>query len=154
MSARKRKAAAAKVPFNVTVLAARWPKAFAVYEKRRRPLALHIHRLIIIAAAPGIAAGKITKDELYRALACYCRNDGYLRACKAGAVRLDLNGKPAGVVTQQEADYARAVLKARKAAKRAAKQTNTAADESPALRRWPNSTGLEPDYDKHMPATR
>jgi sRNA-binding protein len=127
MSSGQRKAAAAKAPFHVTVFAARW-KVFAVYQ----PLAVNIHRQVMAAAAPGIAAGKITKAELHAALACYCRHPAYLKACKAGAVRIDLNGKPAGTVTRKEADYARGVLAARKAAKRAAKSPNATASKEKA----------------------
>lgn len=49
----------------------------------------------------------------------YCLSGGYLWACKAGAPRLDLNGEPAGIVTEQEAAYAADILKERKATWRA-----------------------------------
>jgi ProP effector len=37
------------------------------------------------------------------ALARYCSNGGYLRSMRRGAIRIDLNGNPAGFVTAAEA---------------------------------------------------
>jgi ProP effector len=36
----------------------------------------------------------------------YCRNAGYLRSLRVGAVRIDLDGNAAGVVTAEEAAWA------------------------------------------------
>jgi ProP effector len=82
---------------TIGALAAKFPKAFFVYERRRRPLKLGIH-LDIAAAAPEIPA-----KEIRTALRIYVTNTGYLHACKAGATRIDLNGEPAGCVTDDEA---------------------------------------------------
>jgi ProP effector len=82
---------------TIVALAARFSKAFSVYERRRRPLKLGIHH-DIVAAAPDILM-----KELHAALSCYVNNVGYLYACKAGAARIDLNGKPVGCVTEDEA---------------------------------------------------
>jgi len=49
-------------------------------------------------------AGAITAKETSLALAIYCGNHGYLKACcKAGAPRIDLQGGVAGQVTADEA---------------------------------------------------
>ena len=59
------------------------------------------------------------------ALAVYTRRVMYLRSLVAGAVRVDLDGKPAGKVSAPEAEHAAArltgILESRKAAAVAAK---------------------------------
>lgn len=87
----------------LALLAERWPKAFAVYEGRRRPLKVGIHNDMLPALA-----GAITPTELAYTLACYVNNERYLRACsRAGAARIDLNGALAGHVTPEQANHAR-----------------------------------------------
>lgn len=49
--------------------------------------------------------GAVTKDEVKLALRFYCANIGYAFACKEGADRIDLDGKPAGKVTAEEAAH-------------------------------------------------
>lgn len=93
-----------------------WP-AFSVYERRRRPLAIGIHKDIE-------ATGVLTPGEASALLRYYCGNLGYLRACREGQARVDLNGTAVGVVTASEAANSLASLHAReadRAAKRAAK---------------------------------
>ncbi len=67
-----------------------------------RPLKLGIHRDLM-------AAG-FEKAAVKRALARYCNRPRYRKALRAGAVRIDLQGQPAGVVTSAEAETARADL--------------------------------------------
>jgi hypothetical protein len=76
-------------------LAERWPRAFAVYQYRRRPLKIGIDNDI------AAAAGAITTDELKAALRFYCGNIGYLLACREGAERkpsFPSSTRPAAVV--------------------------------------------------------
>jgi sRNA-binding protein len=102
MSIRKRIIVSAAL----ALLAERWPKAFAVYEGRRRPLKVGIHN--DIAAALGCA---ITPAELTYTLSCYVNNEKYLRACsRAGAARIDLVGALAGHVTPEQASHAQTKL--------------------------------------------
>ncbi|HKM16507.1 MAG TPA: ProQ/FinO family protein [Marinospirillum sp.] len=68
-----------------------------------KPLKVGIHDDLL--AAEG---GELKKIQ--RALAGYVKLPRYLHCLKAGAVRLDLQGQPAGSVTQQEADFAQAQL--------------------------------------------
>jgi sRNA-binding protein len=75
------------------LLAERWPKAFFVYEARRRPLKIGIHLDILKELA-----GAITPVELGRALAYYCSNRRYRNRLVAGAQRIDLQGRPARTV--------------------------------------------------------
>jgi sRNA-binding protein len=87
-------------------------KCFSVYQGGRRPLKLKIH--LDIQAGLG---GAITPTELHKALGVYCANDAYLRSSQEGAQRIDLDGNPAGIVTAEEAQHARARLAGRKAPK-------------------------------------
>lgn len=50
--------------------------------------------------------------KIRRALAGYVKLPRYLRCLKAGAQRVDLQGRPAGLVTQEEMDFAQAQLQA------------------------------------------
>ena len=122
-------------------LAVLWPKCFAVFERRRRPLAIGVDKELIELRAPAIKSGMITALDIKRALQRYAVADGYLFACrKAGVVRINLNGNLAGVVTEAEAERARKLLderRQRKAAKAASptpqneisRQKATAADQ-------------------------
>jgi len=93
----------ATVSAAFALLAERWPKAFAVYEGRRRPLKVGIYHDLL---AP--LDGAITPAELAYTLSCYVNNERYLRACsRAGAARIDLNGALAGHVTPEQANHAR-----------------------------------------------
>jgi ProP effector len=115
----------------ISLLAERFPKCFAVFEQRRKPLKLGIH--LDLQAALGAI---IAPDELGRALRYYCGNVGYLRATSEGAARYDLDGNVAGVVTAKEAAHALAQIAARaaKAAarKRSQKQKQKAEPAQPA----------------------
>ena len=69
-----------------------------------RPLKLGIHHDLM-------AAG-FEKAAVKRALACYCNRPRYRKALRAGAIRIDLRGQPAGAVTAADAETARADLAA------------------------------------------
>ena len=69
-----------------------------------RPLKLGIHHDLM-------AAG-FEKAAVKRALACYCNRPRYRKALRAGAIRIDLQGQPAGAVTAADAETARADLAA------------------------------------------
>ena len=89
----------------VTVLAEFWPNCFIVYEQRRRPLKVGI-RIDLTKAA----AGALTPAEIALALHHFTGNLPYLRACHAGADRIDLDGNVVGRVTEHEAANAAAKL--------------------------------------------
>jgi ProP effector len=82
----------------IAILAEFWPNCFAVYEQRRRPLKIGIHDDLTAAAA-----GAVTSAEIALALRFYTSNLAYLRACYAGADRIDLEGQVVGRVTEHEA---------------------------------------------------
>ena len=88
-------------------LSQRYPKTFTHEPHGVRPLARGI-REAIIADAPDLPASIVSQ-----ALAIYAAWLPYMRACIAGAPRIDLSGDPAGVVTEKEAMYAVQRLAAR-----------------------------------------
>jgi ProP effector len=111
----------------ITLLAELYPKCFSVYQGRRRPLKLKIH-LDILAAVDGA----LTPPELHRALGTYCSNSAYLGHTRKGAWRLDLDGKPVGVVTADEEAHAKATLMGIRA-KREARTAAAQAAAQPAI---------------------
>ena len=88
-------------------LCQRYPKTFTHEPHDVRPLARGI-REAIVADAPDLPASIVSQ-----ALAIYVAWLPYMRACIAGAPRIDLSGNPAGVVTEKEAMYAVQRLAAR-----------------------------------------
>jgi ProP effector len=106
MSEKCRRKTSETVSAVLELLAQRWPQTFAIHEARRRPLKIGIHNDILAALG-----GAITPAELSTALACYTANLGYLRKLRrAGAARIDLNDKPAGEVTPEQANIAALML--------------------------------------------
>jgi sRNA-binding protein len=88
-------------------LCQRYPKIFTHEPHDVRPLVRGI-REAIVADAPDLPASIVSQ-----ALAIYVAWLPYMRACIAGAPRIDLSGDPAGVVTEKEAMYAVQRLAAR-----------------------------------------
>jgi ProP effector len=82
----------------IEALAGLFPKCIFVYERHRRPLKVGIHRDIMAAIG-----GAITPRELSAALSFYVTNAAYCKHLYAGAVRIDLDGEPAGEVTPGQA---------------------------------------------------
>jgi sRNA-binding protein len=111
----------------ITMFAERWPACFHVYEKRRRPLAIGIHKEII-AALDGVA----DKTAIENALAFYVGNFSYLGKIKAGRERIALDGKPAGAVTDEEERNAIPRIMARKRRKEAKFKERQAAQQPTA----------------------
>jgi len=82
------------------------------FKGHTRPLKVGIHEdLLALEPWP---------DKLVRrALACYVHLPRYLKAVRAGAERVDLEGQPAGVVSEEEARHARKKLETLQAKQRA-----------------------------------
>ena len=87
----------------IALLAERWPRCFMLAEDRRLPLKVGIFH--DLKAALG---GKVSPDQVSRALGTYCSAPDYQRRLKDGAARIDLDGQRAGTVTPSEAMWARA----------------------------------------------
>ena len=103
----------------IALLAELYPKCFSIYEGRRRPLKIGIHKDILAAVD-----GALTPLELSNALRVYCANGAYLRSSREGAQRIDLDGNPAGIVVAEEAQGAKARLTARRASAMGATPSN------------------------------
>jgi len=105
----------------LTALAAAFPNAFSLHEGRRRPLKIGIHHDLLVLG------GAERSRELSAALRSYTLNRAYLRAMRPGAVRVDLDGNPAGRVTNEDAARARetlAAIEAKRQAREAAKKAS------------------------------
>ena len=76
-----------------------------------RPLKINIHQDLMAAGHDRLA--------VKRALGRYCKVDRYWRALQTDAPRIDLQGQPAGAVTEREAAYARSLVEARATARAA-----------------------------------
>jgi len=105
----------------IRALAERWPRCFSVNEKRRRPLKVGI--------AEEIRAAGLDID-VKAALAFYAHSATYLKALVAGAVRIGLDGEPAGTVTKEQEAVARLEL-----AKRDRKKTKPESEPAVPARR-------------------
>jgi ProP effector len=94
------------------LLVSRWPACFSIFEQHRKPLKIGIHADSLMALD-----GAVTVDKLSIALACYVANKAYRAKLIAGAIRVGLDGAPAGIVTEKQA--------ARPASKPAARTNST-----------------------------
>jgi sRNA-binding protein len=130
----------------IAMLCEKFPHAFVMYEQRRRPLALGIHKEIA-AAMP-----TLTKEQIKTAMRSYVANIAYLRACRAGAARVNLiMGHEVGVVMAAEADNSAARIAAtkqwrakRKAAAKEALAVARAAEIDAAARATANQNFAKP----------
>jgi ProQ/FINO family len=81
----------------LALLCDKWPAAFALYQHRRRPLAIGIDKDILAALS-----GTVSSSALSRVLRSYTSNAVYRSHLFSGAARFDLNGEPAGEVTPDQ----------------------------------------------------
>jgi ProP effector len=91
----------------LALLCQRFPLAFFLYQGKRRPLKVGI-RADVEAALGADVEGR----PLGRAFNCYTINVGYQRSLKAGTPRIDLNGLAAGVVSEDDASFAKRLVAA------------------------------------------
>lgn len=119
MNAAKRATTAAVLE----LLVERFPRCFAIYQLRRRPLKIGIRADLEVALD-----GAVTPAELALALRIYATATGYLQNSRAGVARIDLAGNVVGIVTEDEAAHARLILITRR--KKAAPQTSRALGKS------------------------
>ena len=75
-----------------------FPAAFNL--SRPKPLKLHIDRDLL-------ASGGLSQDVIGQGLACYTGRSRYLDSLTVGATRIDLEGKPAGTVSEHHAGEAK-----------------------------------------------
>ena len=87
---------------DIALLAERFPACFDL--KRRRPLKIRIYQDLIALQE------ELGGIDLKQATKRYCTHPRYRKPLKEGAIRIELQGEPAGVVTAEEAENARARL--------------------------------------------
>jgi ProP effector len=90
---------AIKVETTIAELAAAFSAAFTLDPTLVRPFKLAIKDDLH-------ARSTISRRRITAALRSYCNSVHYLRASTEGALRIDLAGEPAGIVTAAEAQYA------------------------------------------------
>jgi ProP effector len=108
----------AEVRAAFALLSEKFPECFAVFEQRRRPLKIGIHRDILARLD-----GALTPRELSSTLGCYTANPSYRRRLLEGATRIDLDGNVAGTVTAAQEAVARSKIASAKARAAARKQS-------------------------------
>jgi ProP effector len=102
---------------------------------------------ILADLVPLVSCGE---EELNAVLNKYVRSDGYLLACTEGAIRIDVNGDAAGMVSAKHAAHAQKVLAERelwrlkKKAARERKHTTRTADTERAAQRQPKRRPVTP----------
>jgi sRNA-binding protein len=109
-----------------------WPKCFALCAARRRPLKIGIDKDLIEICRSAIAKGIVTVADIKGTLRRYTGSDGYLRKMRAGAGRLDFDGKVVATVTAVEAKHASQIL-AERQKKGAVKQSGVMPDDITAV---------------------
>ena len=114
---------------TIELLASTWPACFAVKFRDRKPLKIGIAKDVAAATE-----GAITPEELEAAFGLYTRQTGYLKALKEGAVRVDLDGNPAGTVTAEQAAMARRHIERIEARRSAQVRARGLAIEAAALK--------------------
>ncbi|MGQ0286299.1 RNA chaperone ProQ [Pasteurellaceae bacterium 22721_9_1] len=103
----------------IAYLAEKFPLCFSV-EGEAKPLKIGLFQDLAEALADD---DNVSKTQLRHVLRQYTSNWRYLHGCRLGAVRVDLQGNPAGVLEQEHVEHAQQQLaeaKAKLAEKRAA----------------------------------
>ena len=112
----------------IAYLAEKFPLCFSL-EGEAKPLKIGLFQDLSEALKDD---ERVSKTQLRHALRQYTSNWRYLHGCKVGAVRVDLQGNPAGELEQEHADHAAQQLAEAKvlfAQKRAAEKAAKAATE-------------------------
>ncbi|MBN6066953.1 RNA chaperone ProQ [Aggregatibacter actinomycetemcomitans] len=111
----------------IAYLAEKFPLCFSI-EGEAKPLKIGLFQDLSEALKDD---ERVSKTQLRQALRQYTSNWRYLHGCKAGAMRVDLQGNPAGELEQEHADHAaqqlaeaKALVAQKRAAEKAAKGEN------------------------------
>lgn len=138
-------------------LAATFPQAFN-NTLRIRPLKTGIMNDILAYVDKAEEAG-VSKSKLREAVVLFTRRIDYLACLKAREMRVDLEGTPVAVVTEEEAERASVKIKKRveKSARNARKNLGTKSTTTGALRAssqpsYPSSSESLSPYPERAPA--
>lgn len=142
----------ARPPFKVrveqaqTLLRERYPALFAAADPK--PLKIGIHK-DLLERHP-----ELDLSGLKRALTLYTGRFSYQKLLKAGAVRFDLDGQPAGEVTEEQVEIAHKRLAELKAARKAKDRAKPAKSPAPATQApEPEPTPPPPPEQPELPQT-
>ena len=105
------------------ILCSRFPSAFFMHEGKPKPLAVGIGRVV-----EAILGDEVDRKVLHVVFRFYVNNAAYLRGLTVDAVRVDLDGNAAGVVTADQAAHAQEIL-----AKRVKKNVTLPAPKSASV---------------------
>jgi len=127
--ARIRKDPAAPLLLAIARLQQQFPRAFPKKPADKIPLKLGIHQDLIAHAQ----ALRLQEAQIKEAIGAWCQGSRYWACLTLDAVRVDLNGEAAGVVTQAEANRARQLAgRQRWLARQAKKTADASADKAAA----------------------
>lgn len=118
----------------IAYLAEKFPLCFSV-EGEAKPLKIGLFQDLADALKDD---ERVSKTQLRHVLRQYTSNWRYLHGCRLGAVRVDLQGNPAGVLEQEHVDHAAQQLaeaKAKIAEKRAVEKTSAVAQKKRPARK-------------------
>ncbi|KYK95853.1 RNA chaperone ProQ, partial [Aggregatibacter actinomycetemcomitans] len=111
----------------IAYLAEKFPLCFSI-EGEAKPLKIGLFQDLSEALKDD---ERVSKTQLRHALRQYTSNWRYLHGCKAGAMRVDLQGNPVGELEQEHVDHAaqqlaeaKALIAQKRAAEKAAKGEN------------------------------
>jgi ProP effector len=115
---------------TIEALADLFPQCFSLFQGHCKPLKIGIREDLIAALD-----GAITPKEVSLALAIYCNNFCYLKACtKIGTPRIDLHGNAAGIVDDDAANNAKQRLAAQRDKRKRHQQTKAQAKAAAELK--------------------
>ena len=120
------------------LLCDRFPQTFSRHDPR--PLKVRVHAELLVAL------DAIEPRDLQSALRAYTSTARYVSALRAGACRIDLDGKPAGTVTAEDEKAAKAKLAEFK--KGASPRAQVPPPEAPAMR--PAEENQKPPAPKRL----
>lgn len=95
----------------IAYLAEKFPLCFSI-EGEAKPLKIGLFQELAEALKDD---ERVSKTQLRQAIRAYTNNWRYLHACREGAMRVDLQGQPCGVIEQEQAEHAATQLAESKA---------------------------------------
>jgi ProP effector len=130
----------------IAYLAQKFPLCFSL-EGEAKPLKIGIFQDLAAALEND---EKVSKTQLRHALRQYTSNWRYLHGCKAGAVRVDLDGNACGSLEQEHADHAAEQLQQAKAkvAERKAQMRAALKAKNVELAKAEEAAGKAPQHKK------
>ena len=133
----------------IAYLAEKFPLCFSI-EGEAKPLKIGLFQDLSEALKDD---ERVSKTQLRQALRQYTSNWRYLHGCKAGAVRVDLEGNPAGELEQEHIEHAAQQLAEAKAAVAQKRATEKAA-KGDAEKKRPSRHHKRTDKQGEKPARK